>query len=101
LENNDPENFSLTSRYDREEIVRLKAKAEYQKSDEFEGEPDPDLDSDAIFPLDKNNLFARVNESDYIVKKSLTYYNENLLPEIEIMQKKLPHTHIADIDCGS
>ena len=101
LENNDPENFSLTSRYDREEIVRLKAKAEYQKSDEFEGEPDPDLDSDAIFVLNKESLFERVNESDFIVAKSLAFYNNNQYPEIEILQKKLAPTHTPTIDCGS
>lgn len=48
LEFNDPENSSLTSRYDREEIIRLKEKAEYQRGPDFEGEPDEDLDPDNI-----------------------------------------------------
>jgi adenylate/nucleoside-diphosphate kinase len=101
LESNDLENPTLTSRYDREEIVRLKTKAEWQRHPDFEGEADDDLDPDNIIVLNPNDLFMRVNESEFIVKKSLAFYKDRLLPEIEKIVRKLPHTHCIDVDCGS
>ena len=101
LENQDPENYSLTSRYDREEIIRLKEKAEWQRSPDFEGEPDDDLDPDAIIVLNPNDLYMRVNESDYVVQKALDFYNNVLHKGISEIEGKLPHTHNIQIDSGS
>ena len=92
----------MTSEFDREELVRLKKRAEYERSDEFEGEPTPDLDPENITILNKNNLFERVNESMHIVTESLNFYNNVLLPDIyNDISNKLPRTHVLKIDCGS
>jgi len=43
----------------------------------------------------------RVNESEFVVNKSLQFYKDRLLPEIEKIVSTLPHTHCIDVDCGS
>lgn len=61
LENNDPENWKLTSDLDRFEIDELKKKAIFMNSEEYEapadGEEEEILDPEEIKVLTPNNLF--------------------------------------------
>jgi len=61
LENNDPENWKLTSDLDRFEIEELKKKALFMNSEEYEapadGEEEEILDPEEIKVLTPNNLF--------------------------------------------